>query len=295
MELRNLKSFIRITQLGSFAKAAEDLGYATSTITAQIRQLEQDLGMPLFERVGKRNVLTPAGQELIPYANQVLQVTQQMEYLGSRQQQEIHGTLRVGIVESILHSLLRAILKEYRDRYPQVSVSIVTAISANLYQMLSRGEIDLAFTMGRVLQVKDCVLACHHPEETVFVASPEHPLAGRKDVALAEIFDCEILSIGDNTFLQQEVYKMAADCGKQVRSHIQTESSRLLLDLAGQNAGIAFLPEYLVRGAVADGRVRILPVRDFRLPFHTAVFYHKNKWVTPQMQGMTRLVEEYWT
>ncbi len=294
MELRNLKSFIRITQLGSFAKAARELGYATSTITAQIQQLEQEIGAPLFERVGKRNVLTPTGLELVPYANQVLQLTQQMEYLGNPQRQEIHGTLRIGIVESILHSLLLAVLKEYRIRYPRVSISIVTAVSANLYQMLARGEIDLAFTMGQVLQVKDCVLACHHPEETVFVASPDHPLAKRRSAALRDVLDQEILSIGDNTFLQQEVYKMAAACGKDVRSHIQTESSLVLLDLAKQNAGIAFLPEYLVRRAVQEGTLCILPVRDFHLPFHTALFHHKNKWVTPQMQGMTRLVQEYW-
>ena len=71
MELRNLNTFLRITQLGSFTKAAKELGYATSTITAQIQQLEEEIGTPLFERMGRKNVLTPAGQELIPYAQQM--------------------------------------------------------------------------------------------------------------------------------------------------------------------------------------------------------------------------------
>ncbi len=294
MELRNLKSFLRITELGSFARAARDLGYATSTITAQIHQLEADIGTPLFERIGKKNVLTPAGQELIPYAQAVLQMTQQMEYLGTPGQQEIRGTVRIGIVESILHSLLLPVLGAYHETFPGVSISITSAVTANLLQMLRRGEIDLAFTMGQVLQVKDCILACHHPEETVFVASPRHPLAKRKSLTLAEVFDEEILSIGDNTFLQQEVYKMAAACGKNVHTHIQTESSPALMDLARQNVGIAFLPAYMVREAVREGSLAILPVRDFSLPFHVAVFYHRNKWVTPQMDGLIRLVRQGW-
>ena len=294
MELRNLNTFLRITQLGSFTKAAKELGYATSTITAQIQQLEEEIGTPLFERMGRKNVLTPAGQELIPYAQQMAQLSQQIEYLGDPKQREIRGTLRIGIVESILHSLLLPLLKEYRQQYPDVSISIVSAVSADLFGMLARGEVDLAFTMGHTLQRKDCVLACSHPEETVFVAAPGHPLAKQTRLTLAEVLDEEILSIGENTFLQEEVYKMAAECGRQVHSHIQTESSLALLELAKQGAGLAFLPEYMVRTAVQAGDLRILQIRDFRLPFHVAVFYHKNKWVTPQMRGMTRLVEEYW-
>ena len=294
MEIRNLKSFLRITQLGSFTKAAKELGYATSTITAQMHQLEEEIGTPLFERMGKRNVLTPAGQELIAYAEQVLQLTQQMEYLGDPKR-EIRGTLRIGIVESILHSLLLPVLKEYRQRYPDVTVSITSAVSADLFDMLHRGEIDLAFTMGHTLQHADCILACSHPEETVFVASPDHPLAGRTRLTLTEVLDEELLSIGENTFLQQEVYKMAAECGKHVRSHVQTESSLALLELASQNVGIAFLPEYMVRAAAAKGSVCILSPRDFRLPFYTALFYHKNKWVTPQMRGMIELTQEHFS
>ena len=295
MELRNLKSFLRITELGSFAKAAEDLGYATSTITAQIHQLEDEIGTPLFERVGKKNVLTAAGRGLVPYAEQMMQLEQQIAYLGDPVQLALHGTLRIGIVESILHSMLLDVLGEYRRRFPQISVAIVTAVSADLFTMLKRGEIDLAFTMGHSLQRADCILACSHPEETVFAASPDHPLAKEKQLTLSQVLDHEILSIGDNTFLQQEVYKMAAECGKSVQSHIQTESSLTLMELAKRGAGITFLPEYVVRSAVKEGSLCILPVQDFRLPFHIAVFYHKNKWVTPQMKGLIELAKTSFT
>ena len=286
MELRNLKSFLRITELGSFAKAAENLGYAPSTITAQIHQLEEEIGTPLFERIGKKSVLTAAGRGLIPYAEQILQIEQQIEYLGNPVQQTLHGTLRIGIVESILHTMLLDVLGDYRARFPHVSITIVSAVSADLFTMLKRGEIDLAFTMGHSLQRADCILACSHPEETVFAASPQHPLAKEKELTLSQVLEHEILSIGDNTFLQQEVYKIAAEHGKEVKTHIQTESSLALLELARRNAGVTFLPEYMVRSAVREGSLCILPVRDFRLPFYVAVFYHRNKWVTPQMQGL---------
>lgn len=78
MEFRNLYSFLRVVELGSFTKAAQELGYAQSTITTQIKQLEAEMGFSLFEHVGRRVSLTVYGQQVIPYVNQILQIQEQI-------------------------------------------------------------------------------------------------------------------------------------------------------------------------------------------------------------------------
>ena len=293
MELRNLYSFLRVAELGSYTKAAEELGYAQSTITAQIQQLEGELAVPLFERIGKKNMLTVYGQQLTAYANQIFQIEKQMKTLGQEDRSAIRGTLRIGVVESIMHSLLLAVIGRYRQLYPQVSVRIRLAVTAPLVEMLHHNEVDMIFTLGEAA-AQDCVRAASHRENAVFIASPEHPLAQRASVPLATVFDYPLILTGENTYLQQQLHRMAFQCKKEVSSFLQTESSQLIIELVQQNLGISLLPEGMVRHASRPEKLCILPVKNFSLSFYTHIFYHKNKWVTPQMSSMLNLVEDYW-
>lgn len=294
MEFRNLYSFLRIAELGSFTKAAAELGYAQSTITTQIQQLEMELGFPLFDRLGKQNLLTHWGRQLLPYANQILQIQTQIKNLGETDASKLHGTIRIGIVESIMSSLLLSTIKQYRQRYPNIDIQIRLAVTAPLFEMLRHNEVDIIFTMGEIMEFQDCVRACSHPENAVFVAAPEHVLSQQRSIPPETILNYPIILTGHNTYLQRELNKLAFRCHKEIISDIQTESSKIIVDLVRQNLGISFLPEYLIRSAYMKNKLQILPVEGFSLQFYTHIFYHKNKWVTPQMAGLIQLIQEYW-
>ncbi len=294
MELRNLHSFLRVAELGNFTYAARDLGYTQSTITIQIHQLEQEIGAPLFERIGKTLKLTAQGNALQAYANEMLSLETRILQIGEPAAENIHGSLRIGIVESIMNSLFLAIVKEYETRFPHVFLQVVPAVSPTLFSMLGHNDVDIIFTLGTMASVRDCVRAASHKERAVFAAAPEHPLAHKKELTLADVLSYPIISNGEQTFLQQELYKRALECGKEVQSNIQSESSGIIVSLAEQNLGIALQAEYLLKAAVEAGKLCILPVTDFSLPFYIHIFYHKNKWKTPQMEGLIQLAEAYW-
>ena len=95
MELRNINTFLKVAATQNFSKAAEQLGYSQSAVTVQIRQLEKELGTPLFERIGKRVSLTERGMEFISYANEIMRVTDQARFF-AKDQRELDGTLRIG-------------------------------------------------------------------------------------------------------------------------------------------------------------------------------------------------------
>ncbi|MBQ7262813.1 MAG: LysR family transcriptional regulator [Synergistaceae bacterium] len=295
MELRDLRTFLRAAELGSFTKAADDLSYAQSTVTMQIQKLEGELGFPLFERIGRKTALTSRGKEIADLAVQMLQIESRIESIGRTSPSDVQGTLRIGVVESIMRSLLLDIIGGYRELYPNVSISIFPAVTVRLFDLLRRNEVDIVFTIGHMADVEGCVRLCCHPERAIFAAPTGHVLAQREALTLREVLSFPLIEIGRNTFLQQELYKKAAEHGCRPISYIQSESSGIIIDLVRQGLGIAFLPEYLLRRAVLEtGGLRILSVVDFHIPFYIHAWRHENKWMTPQMAGIVELTKSYW-
>lgn len=294
MEFRNLQSFIRVAELGSFTSAANELGYAQSTVTTHIQQLETELGFSLFEHVGRKVFLTIYGKQLIPYIHQILQIQEQIASIHQTDSSQVKGTLRIGIVESIMNSLLLSNIKTYRTRFPNVCIQIYPAVTASLFEKLRHNEVDMVFTMGDQVDVPGCICACRHEERAVFVSSPEHPMARRKQLTLSEVLTQPLILTGEITFLRRELAKAAYRCSQELRPVIQTESSSIILRLVQQDLGISFLPEHLVRSVLSEKEIAILPVTDYNLPFSVHIFYHKNKFLTPQMTGLIQVIQEYW-
>lgn len=123
MEFRNINTFLKVASTQNFSKAAEQLGYSQSAVTVQIRQLEKELGTPLFERIGKRVSLTERGEEFTAYANEIMRVTNQAK-LFAKNKKELDGVLRIGGVESVCTALLPDLLIAFHEQYPKVNIVI---------------------------------------------------------------------------------------------------------------------------------------------------------------------------
>ena len=103
MELRNIETFIKLTEFENFSRTAEYLNYSQSTVTIQIQQLEKELGFQLFERIGKKVILTNLGKQFLSEAKEMKKIEEQMLHLGMNKD-EVSGTLRVGSIESLINS-----------------------------------------------------------------------------------------------------------------------------------------------------------------------------------------------
>ena len=143
MELRNLKTFIRAAELGSFSAAAERLNYAQSTVTAQIESLERELGVSLFIRTGKRITLSAAGKELLAYACEMRDLEEKIKSHFT-EGGEPAGELRLGFLESICASPYMEGISEFLEKYPKVRLKVTVGTTLQLIDMLKRGEVDAA-------------------------------------------------------------------------------------------------------------------------------------------------------
>lgn len=132
MELRNLKTFIQVCENHSFSKAATNLGYTQSTVTAQISQLETEFGVPLFDRRGKTFQVNEKGQELLEYAHRITALADEAAFQLADEQTP-HGTLRLGVIESIGSYFLPPILETYLTQYPEMKVEVLTSKTLTLW------------------------------------------------------------------------------------------------------------------------------------------------------------------
>ena len=289
MELRNIATFIRAAALGNFARTAEELGYAPSTVTTQIQQLEEELGFPLFDRIGKRVSLTFLGQQFLSYANEMEGLAEKARLLGTEPNM-ICGTLRIGTLESLFVSVLLPLLPAYSKQFPYVTLEFKTASSQELFTMLKRNELDIIFVLDRKIVERDCVRAYANPEKLVFVAAAGHPLAGQEQVPLSCILKQPLILTETVSLYRRALEELAFAQNLLVEPYMAIDNTGFIMTLVQQGLGISYLPEYTIRSFVEAGKLAVIKADVLPMRFLSQLFYHKDKWVSPQMEGLIRMI-----
>ena len=256
MELRNINTFLHIAELHSFSSAARELGYSQSAVSAQISQLEAELGTPLFDRVGKTVRLTDAGQTFQSYARALL-ITAQQAKAALLPARAVSGTLRVALADSVCSTFLPDLLQ-----------------------------------LDQPLLLPSLTLAVNVPEPVCFVAPAGHPLADRAEVPLDVLAQQEFLLTERGMSYRDALDQRLAARGLSVHPYIELGSASLLCQMVERGMGFSFLPEYIVRPALSAGRIARLHVPDCAVTMHRQLFYHKDKWLTPQMKAFIELVNQ---
>ena len=287
MELRNINTFLHIAELHSFSSAARELGYSQSAVSAQIAQLEAELGTPLFDRVGKTVRLTDAGQTFQSYARTLL-ITAQQAKAALMPARAVSGTLRVALADSVCSTFLPDLLQQFHALCPQVELVLRTATADEMLRLLGANQIDLAYTLDQPLLLPNLTLAVNVPEPVCFVAPAGHPLAEPLDVLAQQEFLLTERGMSYRDALDQRL----AARGLAIHPYIELGSASLLCQMVERGMGLSFLPEYIVCPALSAGRLARLRVPDCTVTMHRQLFYHKDKWLTPQMKAFIALVEQ---
>ena len=290
MELRNINTFLHIAELHSFSRTARQLGYSQSAVSSQIAQLEAELGAPLFDRVGKTVRLTDAGQTFLGYARTLLATAQQAQ-AALQPARQISGSLRIALADSVCSTFLPGLLKRYHALCPQVELVLCTATADGMLQMLGTNQIDLAYTLDEPLVQPNLVLALDVPEAICFVAPAGHPLADKAEVPLDVLAQQEFLLTERGMSYRDALDQRLAARGLSIHPYIELGSASLLCQMVERGMGLSFLPEYIVQNALAAGTLARLNVPACRVEMRRQLFYHRDKWLTPQMKAFITLVQ----
>ncbi len=284
MEIRNLYTFLQVASMQNFTQASRILGYSQSNVSMQIQQLEQEVGVPLFDRIGRGVVLTQYGQELIPYAQRIVSTAIQMESL-LRSGNAMGGTIRVGFVESLFEMFFEATILRYRQRFPQVKIELTVDATRTLQELLRKNQLDLACLIDDPLPQTEWV--CWHTWriQIVVISNPANSLSKKNRVQLKELEAQEFVLMEESAPYSVRFLQDMAKQGTEIRSFLKMQNAGMARQLVEHGNYIAVLPYYTVKEAAARGRIRILQIAGFEHHQAVQLILHQNKAVTPQIRG----------
>jgi len=292
MDLQGLQIFVEVAETKSFTRAGENLGYSQPTVSFQIKQLEKELGFPLFDRIGRTVSLTQAGAQVLTYAQEICHKAKEMTLIGHAPQSP-EGTVRIGMADSLCMPLVTEGFSTFRQQFPKVRLTVFTAGTRELFRMLDHNEVDLVCTLDDHIYDTDYVIA---REETVgvhFVASPENPLAAKKQISAAELAAQPFLLTEEGMSYRRLFDEWLAQRSLEVHPVLEMSSADQLGELVAQDLGVSLLPDYVTEQAVSAGRLVRLHVTGCPIRLWKQLLYRKDKWISAAMDAVIRYLIEH--
>lgn len=293
MELRNIKTFLKVADMQSFSHAADFLGYSQSAVTMQIQQLEEELGVKLFDRIGKNIRLTDDGRTFAGHAVKVVKSANDAAN-SVKEREEITGTLRIGVAESLAMNVLPAALSEFQKRCPGVEVIIKTAAAdaKDLHSMLTANQVDMVFFLDRLVYNSEWVKVFEIPEPTYFVAPSSHPLASERSVSLDAILSEPMMLTEKSISYRYELEQTLARRGYELHPVLEAGNTDLIVKMLLNSGGISFVPYYAVRDYVKRGQLSLIKCEETDIQVFNQLIYHRRKWMTPQLEIFIDILKE---
>lgn len=289
MELRQITTFIRVAQFESFSKAAASLGYSQSAVTVQIRLLEEELHVRLFDRMYKRVLLTAQGRQFLDSAYNIIQEVNHAA-LSLSVEGELNGQLHIGTLESLCFARLPDIVAQFRALHPKVHLQVTTGIPEEIINKMERGEVDIIYILDEPLYNNSWHKLLEKREEMVMVASPALGKAlGPGRHALDELLDQPFYLTERNANYRRLLDRRLAARGRSVTPVLESSYASFLLHVLEETEGLSYLPWFLVEDRVRQGRLTVVEVEDLHAAMYGQIFSHKEKWTTREMEEFVRL------
>lgn len=291
MEIRQLQTFVQAAQLESFSKTAEMLGYSQSAITVQMRLLETELNTRLFDRMGKRVVLTPQGREFLKSANKILYEVNKASK-SMNEDRELTNPLHVGTIESLCTAKFPRLLSEFHFLHPRVNLQITVDSPEKLIRMMEHNELDLIYILDTPRWDENWVKVMELAEPVVFVASAASRFAGKERLVLDDILQEPFFLTEKHANYRQALDQQLALRRQSISPVLEISDTEFIIRMLELNQGLSFLPYFAVEQDIYKHRIITLDVKDVHISMYRQIFYHKNKFRTREMEEFIRLADK---
>ena len=290
MELRNLATFTLVAEQGSFTKAAELLGYSQSTVSFQIKQLEEELECLLFERINHTITLTQRGQELVVYAHQILAMEEAFKEKPNKEK-KLNGHIHIVTPDSVCEEMVNAHYIDFHAKYPFITIRFTTADTNVMFDMLDHNEADLIITLDRHSYNKDYIIATEQQLPMHFVTNSKSKYAGKKGLSILDIanepFILTEYGQGYRRVFDRELAKKSID----ITPVLEIGRTDIITSVLTQSEMISFLPDFVTKQMVDSGVLCYLDICDLNIEIWKQLIYHKNKWMSKSLKTMVEYIK----
>ena len=283
MEFRQIQTFMQIAQVKNFSKTAELLGYSQSAVTVQIRQLETELGVRLFDRTGKKVILTPKGKEFLIHANKIIDEMHKAKD-AMNDTAELKNPLHIGTIESLCTVKLQEIVQRFREEHPQVRIQITIGSPERLIQKMEHNELDVIYILDTPRWNKNWVKVMEKSEPVIFVSAPNYKLSGKKNIEVEEILNAPFYLTERNANYRQALEQELALHKQTLSPVLECSDTAFIKKMLKTGKGLSYLPLFVVEKDIEEGKIAKLDVKDIDITMYRQVFYHANKYMTKEME-----------
>ncbi len=293
MDIRNLTTFVHVAELGNFSRAAERLGYSQPTVSVQIRQLEQELGFRLFDRIGHSVRLTDKGRETLSYAQQVCILCEQMAS-GSTEYSEKDSLIRIATSDSLSTSLLHECFPIIRKEHPHIHLELTTAGTEDLFSLLDHNDVDIVCTLDSHIYNTNYIIAGEKNIGVHFIINADSPLSDKDFLSKDDLTGQDLLLTEKGMSYRRLLDEWLAKNSLEVSPVLEAGQADLICSLVEMGLGCSFLPDYITDEAVSLGKVKRLSAEGFYPELWKQILYHREKWVSHSMQAVLSIMTDYW-
>jgi len=288
--LQQLRLFEAVARHQSYTTAAAEVHLSQPAVSIQVKRLEEQLGMPLFEKIGRRIFLTAAGRELFAACSEIFGRLERVEATLEEMRGEVAGPLRVGVVTTAKY-VLPHLLGEFLRRYPKVEPHLKVSNRARILQRFDENLDDL-YILGHAVadrEVED------HPfldDQLVVFASPKHPLAGRKRIPVETLARERFLFREEGSGIRTTLEAFLEGHGVAVTPYMELGSGEAIKQAVMADIGIGMLSTLSLRLEVETGRLAVLDVQDLPIRRQWRAVYPRGKVLSKAAQTFVEFMEE---
>ncbi|MFD1178012.1 LysR family transcriptional regulator [Paenibacillus puldeungensis] len=277
MELKQLEYFIAVCQELHFTRAAEKLGIAQPSLSQQIRLLEHEIGTPLFDRIGKRTVITEAGKALLHHSYNVFHELSQAKAAISELQGLDRGTLKIGALLTVVNYLLPPTVAGFHRKYPNIELSVLGLRTGDIREGLLKNELDLGIVF---LPMEHHDLECVplYKENLALAAPVNHALANEPFVTLDILKETPSILLPNTYFLRQTIDEQCRLLGFTLQPVLEMTTMEAIINMVGQGVGVTILPKAYLE-YIDNKSIRTIPIQNPVLTTQIGVVYRKNKYL----------------
>lgn len=291
MELRHLKTFSTVARLLSFSRAAEELHYAQSSVSAQISSLEEELDVQLFDRLGRRIMLTEAGERLLSYARKMLDLEE--EALSEMSEgKEAKGSLTIRVPETLCVYRFPELLQRFHAKAPAVALHFVTCAHETLARDLRKGVTDLAFLLTDAVSAGDLEVEALGIEPLALVSSPDHPLAARDGLTTSDLEGQTLLLSRADCSYRRMLEQLMAEKKVPPGTTLELNSVVAIKEGVARGLGVTLVPTVAVEDELREGSLVALPWSDGVDEVATLMIWLRDRWLSPTLQAFMDLARE---
>ena len=291
VDFDQLHTFLEIVRLNSFSKAAKTCFRTQPAISAQIRQMEQELGTQLFDRFGSRIKLTTAGRTFAKYSEQILDLRKQGFNAVRELEKNPRGEMSLAANEATCVHVLPAVFAQYKRLFPRVQIQVVRSYGSRTIESVLTNTVDFGITSLPLRQKKLEVVQVYS-DEIRLIVSPKHRFARRKGVRPEEIVEEELL-LPKTGRTRRRVNEYLDDYEDKMRVSMELESSEMLKRFTVAGLGVTFMAVTNAREELQSGRLKAIRLKPLPMIRTIGLIYRKDKSLSRAALGFIQIVSEF--